>query len=214
MPKNAETEDKKKKTTKSEPKSEKKAKKPPVEIPAAESELAASDQSKPAKKDKKAAAPKKRNPMISGTYFAKTGEIKPQWRIIDATGQTLGRLSTQIATILMGKDKASFTRSTDTGDFVVVINAKDVVLTGKKWSDKVYQYHTNYPGGLRTQTASEVREKHPERLIELAVYRMLPKYKGHMVRHWFKKLKVYGGADHPHVAQQPQTVKLPQARKA
>jgi large subunit ribosomal protein L13 len=181
--------------------------KPTKTAPKETLEAKASAKPKGPKKDP-ASPPFKRNPLIQRTYFAKPGQVKSEWRLVDASGQTLGRLSSQIATLLMGKNKPSYTRSVDTGDFVIVINAKDVVLTGKKWTDKVYQYHTNYPGGLKTATAKEIREKHPDRLIRMAVYRMLPKYKGHMVRHWYKKLKVYEGAEHPHTAQQPQPVKL------
>jgi large subunit ribosomal protein L13 len=141
------------------------------------------------------------------TFFAKDGEIPPKWRLIDADRQPLGRLSSLIATILMGKDKAGFTRSSDTGDFVIVINAKGIVLTGKKWDDKLYKYHTNYPGGLKVSTARELHEKHPERIIENAVYGMLPK--GHMGRQWYKKLRVFAGSEHPHIAQQPEPVKVP-----
>ncbi len=161
---------------------------------------------KPAKKATKSAV--KRAPLMEKTFFAKPGDITPKWRLVDANGQTLGRLATYLATALMGKDKPSYTRSADTGDFVVVINAEKVAMTGNKWKDKVYQHHTGFPGGIKTYSAEYIRENHPERLIEKAVWRMLPK--GHMGRHWFSKLKVYAGTVHPHTAQQPEPVKLAQ----
>lgn len=157
------------------------------------------------KHSREKAAP--RRPLMPRTVFAKWGEGPDNWRLIDASGQTLGRLSSYIASVLMGKDKPTYTRFTDTGDHVVVINAKNVVLTGKKWSDKVYHHHTNYPGGIKGITANELLKQHPERLIELAVYRMLPK--GHMGRKWYKKLRVFAGAEHTHTAQQPKSVTLP-----
>lgn len=145
-----------------------------------------------------------RKPLMEKTFFAKTGELTPKWRLVDANGQTLGRLATYLATALMGKDKPTYTRSVDTGDFVVVINADKINLTGKKWQEKVYQHHTGFPGGIKTYTAEYIRENHPNRLIEKAVWRMLPH--GHMGRHWFSKLKVYAGTEHPHKAQQPELV--------
>jgi large subunit ribosomal protein L13 len=148
-----------------------------------------------------------RAPLAAKTYFAKDGEIAAKWRLIDADRQPLGRISSLIATILMGKDKAAYTRSSDTGDFVIVVNAKGIVLTGKKWEDKVYKYHTNYPGGLKVFTAQELLDKHPERIVERAVYGMLPK--GHMGRQWYKKLRVFAGSEHPHAAQKPEPVKIP-----
>lgn len=159
-----------------------------------------------AKKPAKKPAGPARAKLSPKTYFAKPGELGQDWKVVDAAGQTLGRLSSQVASMLMGKNKPTYTRSSDTGDFVIVINAEKVVLTGKKLTDKVYQYHTNYPGGLKTQTAQEILEKHPDRLIKNAVYGMLPK--GHMGRHWYKKLRVFAGSEHPHAAQQPVTVTL------
>jgi large subunit ribosomal protein L13 len=125
----------------------------------------------------------------------------------DASGQTLGRLSSHIANVLMGKTKPTYTRHVDTGDHVVVINAKDIVLTGDKWNQKTYYYHTNYPGGIKSFTAKQLLETYPERLVERAVYGMLPK--GHMGRRWYKKLRVFSGSEHPHTAQKPQAAKLP-----
>ena len=165
----------------------------------------AEKEAKPAKKPRTGPAVK-RHPLVERTFFAKPGEVPSKWRLVDAEGQTLGRLSTYIASALMGKDKPSYTRSADTGDFIVVVNAEKVVLTGNKWNQKVYHHHTGYPGGIKSYTAEFIRENHPERLIEKAVWRMLPK--GHMGRSWFKKLKVYAGTQHPHTAQQPELVKF------
>lgn len=159
-------------------------------------------------KAKREGAPVQRRPLMEKTYFAKPGELAPKWRLVDAEGQTLGRLSTYIATALMGKDKPTYTRSADSGDFIVVINAEKIQLTGSKWQTKEYFHHTGFPGGIKSQTAEFIRETHPERLVEKAVWRMLPH--GHMGRHWFSKLKVYAGPAHPHGAQQPQPVKLAQ----
>lgn len=155
---------------------------------------------------KKRPAAVKRHPLVEQTFFAKPGQVPIRWRLIDADGQTLGRLSTYIATALMGKDKPTYTRSVDMGDFIVVINAEKVALTGNKWKDKVYHHHTGYPGGVKTYSAEFIRSSHPERLIEKAVWRMLPH--GHMGRHWFSKLKVYAGSQHPHQAQKPEPVQL------
>jgi len=169
----------------------------------AKADAAPTDKKAPKKSGEKVA----KKPLLPRTFFAKKNEGPVGWRVVDAAGLPLGRLSSYVATALMGKDKPSYTRSADTGDFVVVINASKIVLTGKKLEDKVYQYHTNYPGGLKTLHAKDVLEKNPDRLVKYAVYGMLPK--GHMGRKWFKKLKVYAGADHPHTAQQPQVAKLP-----
>jgi large subunit ribosomal protein L13 len=145
--------------------------------------------------------------LAEKTFFAKVGEVPSKWRLVDATDVPLGRLSSYIATALMGKDKPVYTRSADTGDHVIVINAAKVQLTGRKWEDKMYHYHTNFPGGIKSFTASQLLKSHPERLVSWSVYGMLPK--GHMGRHWFKKLRVFPGADHPHKAQQPTAVTLP-----
>jgi len=135
------------------------------------------------------------------TYMAKPGEVERRWWIIDATDLPLGRLSTEIAMLLRGKRKAQFTPHVDTGDFVVVINAVKVGLTGKKLSDKMYYHHSGFLGGLKTATAKQMLERHPDRIIRQAVWGMLPK--NTLSRHMLKKLKVYGGAEHPHEAQQP-----------
>lgn len=128
------------------------------------------------------------------------------WRIVDAKGQRLGRLSSYIAHVLMGKDKPVYTRFTDTGDHVVVINAQSIVLTGNKHEAKEYFHHTNYPGGIKRITAKELFQKFPERIIEKAVYRMLPR--GAMGRLWFSKLHVYRDDKHPHQAQKPKPLPI------
>lgn len=135
------------------------------------------------------------------TYMAKPERVERKWYIVDAKGKTLGRLASEVAKVLRGKHKPIYTPHIDTGDFVVVINAGEVELTGKKLQDKRYYRHSGYPGGLRSVTAGELREKRPERMIEFAVKGMLPK--GSLGRKQLKKLKVYAGADHPHEAQQP-----------
>ena len=136
------------------------------------------------------------------TTFAKKKEIERAWYVIDAEGQVLGRLATQIARVLTGKHKPSYTPFLDTGDFVIVVNAEKVLLTGKKETDKLYQRHTGHPGGIKQSRAEEVRAKHPERIVEQAIRGMLPKTR--LGRAQFGKLKVYAGPTHPHEAQQPQ----------
>ena len=136
------------------------------------------------------------------TYFAKKEEfVDKKWYIVDAEGKVLGRLVTEIANILRGKNKPVYTPHVDTGDFVVVINAEKVKLTGKKLIQKVYYRHSGYIGGLKSITAKELLEKKPEEVIQHAVKGMLPKNR--LGRAMFKKLKVYKGAEHPHEAQQP-----------
>lgn len=136
------------------------------------------------------------------TYFAKKEEpIEKKWVLIDAEGMILGRMVTEIADILRGKNKPVYTPHVDTGDFVIVINAEKVRLTGKKWDQKVYYRHSGYPGGIKGQPAKEVLEKKPEQLIRHAVKGMLPKNR--LGRKMFTKLKVYCGAEHPHEAQVP-----------
>jgi large subunit ribosomal protein L13 len=140
------------------------------------------------------------------TYMAKPLEVERKWHLIDAEGKTLGRLASETAALIRGKHKPEFTPHIDTGDFVVVINADKIVLTGKKMQQKKYYTHSHYPGGLKTRTAAEMLDKRPERIIELAVYGMLPHNKlGHQLR---SKLKVYAGAEHPHQAQQPEVYEL------
>jgi len=135
------------------------------------------------------------------TIFPSAKDLKPVWHVVDADGQALGRLATRVATLLMGKHKASYTPFLDTGDFVVVINAAKVKLTGNKEEQKMYRRHSGYPGGLKETTAKEMREKHPDRIIKFAVSGMLPKTT--LGKHMVKKLKVYADDQHPHQAQQP-----------
>jgi len=139
------------------------------------------------------------------TYFARKEDFEERgWFLIDAQGQILGRLASEVASILRGKNKPVFTPHVDTGDFVVVINAEKIKLTGKKWDQKMYYRHSGYPGGLKSLSAKEVLEKKPEELIRHAVKGMLPKNR--LGRKMLKKLKIYVGEEHPHEAQTPQTV--------
>ena len=134
--------------------------------------------------------------------FAPGGEHAPDWVMFDAAGQTLGRLATQIALVLRGKTKPTFTPHLDTGDFVVVVNAEKVKLTGAKLTDKFYYHHTGYPGGLKAVNVEKLLQKKPTEVLRLAVKRMLPKNAlNRDILH--KKLKIYAGPDHPHQAQQP-----------
>jgi large subunit ribosomal protein L13 len=135
------------------------------------------------------------------SFTARPDDIQREWLVVDAEGKTLGRLATHIAMALRGKHKPIYTPSIDTGDHVVVINAAKVSLTGRKFEDRRIFSHSMYPGGSSWTKLSEVMEKHPERIVERAVRGMLPKTK--LGRAMIKKLKVYAGADHPHVAQQP-----------
>ncbi len=140
------------------------------------------------------------------TYMAKKNEVSKQWYIVDAAGQTLGRLSSQVASLLRGKHKPQFTPHQDTGDFVIIINAEKIVLTGKKLQQKKYYRHSGYMSGLKVTTAQQLRDKRPDRMIEHAVYGMLPKNKlGDALK---TKLKVYAGSEHPHQAQLPQAYAL------
>ncbi|NLL49038.1 MAG: 50S ribosomal protein L13, partial [Firmicutes bacterium] len=133
-------------------------------------------------------------------------EVERKWYVVDAEGQTLGRLATQVATILKGKHKPIYTPHVDTGDHVIVINAEKIHLTGNKLQDKKYYRHSGYPGGIKSVTAGEVLNRHPERVIEAAVWGMIPHNK--LGRQMIKKLKVYAGAEHPHEAQMPETLVL------
>jgi large subunit ribosomal protein L13 len=137
------------------------------------------------------------------TFLPKVDEIERKWYVVDADKQVLGRLAVQIANALRGKDKACFTPHLDCGDFIVVINAEKVVLTGKKDIKKIYQNYSGYRGGRKEQTADVVRSKNPTRLVRDAVWGMMPK--GRLGRAQFSKLKVYAGPEHPHVAQQAET---------
>jgi len=136
------------------------------------------------------------------TYMAKANEVDRKWYIIDAAGQTLGRLASEAAAIMRGKHKPQFTPHVDTGDFVIIINAEKIRLTGKKLQTKKYYRHSGYPGGLKVATAGDLLEKRPERVLEHAVHGMLPKNRlGEKLK---LKLKVYAGSEHPHAAQQPE----------
>ncbi len=140
------------------------------------------------------------------TFVPQVEAIERKWHVIDAADQVLGRVASRVASILMGKEKAYYTDFLETGDFVVVVNAGSIRLTGKKWDQKIYRSHSGYPGGLKEISAKDLFQKHPERLMEYAVRGMLPKNK--MGDKLFRKLKVYAGADHPHQAQKPQPLSL------
>lgn len=135
------------------------------------------------------------------TYVVKPDDIQRKWFVVDAEGKTLGRIATQISMVLMGKNKPQFTPSADCGDFVIVVNAEKVALSGKKLSQKFHVYNTGYPGGLKQIDYATMLQKKPEKVIELAVKGMLPK--NTLGRQMIKKLKVYTGPDHKHAAQQP-----------
>ena len=140
------------------------------------------------------------------TFIAKEQDIEKKWYLVDANEKILGRLATQIATRLRGKHKPVFTPHADTGDFVVVVNAEKIRLTGSKWDNKIYYWHSGYLGGLKQISAKKLIEKKPEELVRLAVRRMLPK--NSLGRRQFKKLKVYVGPEHPHEAQQPEKLEI------
>ena len=140
------------------------------------------------------------------TYHAKPGEVEREWVIIDAEDQVLGRVATKAATLLKGKHKPQYTPHVDTGDFVIIINADKIRVTGTKELNKVYYHHTGHPGGLKSETFAEAMAKHPERVIEHAVKGMLPK--NTLGRKQGLKLKVYAGAEHPHAAQNPTKIDL------
>ena len=135
------------------------------------------------------------------TYIPKKGEVEQSWYVVDATNQNLGRLASDIARVLRGKHKPSYTPNDDVGDFVVVVNAAKLAFTGKKLSDKTYYRHSGYPGGLREFSLETMLEQHPERVLEKAVRGMLPKNR--LGEDMYRKLKVYAGSDHPHRAQSP-----------
>ena len=142
--------------------------------------------------------------MVS--YMAKSEEVKKDWWVIDSSDQTLGRLASNIATILRGKNKPTYTPNVDTGDFVVVVNAEKIVVTGKKLTDKMYHSHSGYPGGLKTTSLEKLLKEKPARVIENAVWGMIPR--NTLGRKQITKLKVYAGAEHPHQAQQPKALKI------
>jgi large subunit ribosomal protein L13 len=140
------------------------------------------------------------------TFIAKKDEIERGWYLVDAEGKNLGRLASEIARRLRGKHKVIYTPHVDTGDFVVVVNAEKVALTGNKLSDKIYYHHTGYPGGIKSITADKLRQSKPEELLRSAVKGMLPK--NTLGRAMLKKLKIYKGASHPHSAQEPKTLDI------
>ena len=140
------------------------------------------------------------------TVHAKKGQVKKRWLLVDAKDQVLGRMATELASLLRGKRNPNFTPHVDTGDFVVVVNAEKVKLTGKKWEQKMYYDHSGYLGGLHERSAEAMRAKRPTEIIRRAVKGMLPK--NPLGRKMFKKLKVYAGPDHPHQAQQPQPLEI------
>ena len=140
------------------------------------------------------------------TQAAKIQEVSRDWYVVDVDGKVLGRVATQIANILRGKNKPTFTPSVDTGDFVIVLNAEKIALTGNKMADKMYYSHSGFPGGINEINAEKLIQKRPEDLIKKAVKGMLPKNK--LSRHMLSKLKIYSGSEHPHKAQQPKTVTL------
>ncbi|HEU0018986.1 MAG TPA: 50S ribosomal protein L13 [Thermoleophilaceae bacterium] len=140
------------------------------------------------------------------TYVATPENRERDWLVVDATGQTLGRLATQIATVLRGKHKPEYTPHCDVGDFVVVINADKIAVTGKKRDEKLYHRYSGYPGGLRSRTFAEMIDRRPEEPLRLAVKGMLPRNR--IARAQLRKLKIYAGADHPHAAQQPKPMEI------
>ncbi len=140
------------------------------------------------------------------TYVTRPGDVQREWFVVDATGKTLGRLATEIARVLRGKHKPIYSPAVDTGDYVIVINAEKIFVTGRKMDQKKYYRHSGYPGGLKEITLREQLKKHPERVITLAVRGMLPKNR--LGRRMLKKLKVYVGPEHPHAAQQPKPLEF------
>ena len=140
------------------------------------------------------------------TYVTKREDVEREWYVVDASGQTLGRLATRVARVLRGKHKPIYSPSVDAGDYVIVVNAERIHVTGRKLDQKIYYRHSGYPGGLKEITLRNLLQKHPTRVIEHAVRGMLPKNR--LGRRMFKKLKVYAGPDHPHAAQQPKPLGL------
>ena len=144
--------------------------------------------------------------MSAKTYTAKPGEIERRWHVVDAEGQTLGRLATRIADVLRGKDKPVYTPHVDTGDFVIVVNAEKIAVTGKKLDDKIYYRHSGYPGGIKQRTLREQLDRRPTEVLRVAVKGMLPKNK--LAARQLTKLKIYAGPEHPHTAQAPQPLEV------
>lgn len=145
-------------------------------------------------------------PKLQRTFTPTPAHVERRWWVVDAEGVPLGRLATEVARLLQGKHKPTWAPHADLGDFVVVVNAAAVVVTGRKETEKVYYRHSGFPGGLRVETLARVRERHPERLVESAVRGMLPKNK--LGRRMVRRLKVYGGPEHPHAAQRPEPLEL------
>ncbi len=143
---------------------------------------------------------------MRSTFMANENNVERKWYVVDAEGQTLGRLSSEVASILRGKNKPTYTPHVDTGDHVIIVNASKIELTGNKLQDKIYYRHSNHPGGLKQRTADEMRTKYSEQMLELAIKGMLPK--GSLGRKMAKKLHVYAGADHKHEAQKPEVYTL------
>jgi large subunit ribosomal protein L13 len=185
--------------------------KPAAKAPEAVKQTAAKSKRAQRAQAKAALPPKSLNPYSKArpfkSYVAPKGEIPRQWFVVDASGLVLGRAASRIAFILRGKHKPVFTPHTDTGDFVVVINAEKIALTGKKEEDKPYFHHSMHPGGLKTKYARDVRASQPEELLLRAVQRMIPR--SPLGREMFLKLKVYAGPTHPHEAQRPRALTLP-----
>lgn len=140
------------------------------------------------------------------TYMPKAAEIERKWYVVDAEGQTLGRLCSEVAKVLRGKNKPIYTPNMDCGDYVIVVNAEKIVTTGRKMDDKIYYHHSDYVGGMKETTLREMLQRHPERVIEHGVKGMLPK--GVLGRQMYKKLFVYAGAEHKHGAQKPEELKF------
>lgn len=140
------------------------------------------------------------------TISAKSHEVKRDWLIIDASNKVLGRLATEIARRLRGKHKAEYTPHVDTGDYIIVTNAEHVIVTGRKFKEKMYHHHTGFPGGIKSASFEKVQARNPTRIIELAVKGMLPK--NPLGREMYRKLKVYAGTEHPHTAQQPKKLEI------
>lgn len=140
------------------------------------------------------------------TFSAKAHEVKRDWYVVDASEKVLGRLATEIARRLRGKHKAEYTPHVDTGDYIVVINAEKVAVTGRKFKEKMYYHHTGFPGGIKSTSFEKLQAKAPERIIEKAVKGMLPK--NPLGREMYRKLKVYAGTEHPHTAQQPKQLEI------
>jgi large subunit ribosomal protein L13 len=142
------------------------------------------------------------------TFSAKEATVRRDWFVVDATNKVLGRFASEIAKRLRGKHKAEYTPHVDTGDYIVIINAEKIRVTGKKKKDKVYYRHTGYPGGLKTTNFNDLQNRFPERVLEIAIKGMLPR--NPLGREMFRKLKIYSGMEHPHAAQQPQLLELPE----